>query len=88
MEINVKYDGYFERERKLNEKMKYLDSIKIPQDIDYSKVAGLTKEAVMKLTKAKPMTLGHAARLEGITPAAITAIMVHIEKMREKKKAG
>ncbi|MGC9188803.1 MAG: tRNA uridine-5-carboxymethylaminomethyl(34) synthesis enzyme MnmG [Sulfurihydrogenibium sp.] len=88
IEINVKYDGYIEREKKLNEKMKHLDSIKIPEDIDYSKVAGLTKEAVQKLSKARPMTLGYAARLEGITPAAITAIMVHIEKMKEKKKAG
>lgn len=88
VEILVKYDGYFERERKLNEKMRYLDGIKIPSDIDYSQVAGLTKEAVQKLSKAKPLTLGQAARLEGITPAAITAILVHLEKMREKKKTG
>ncbi|MEZ0323693.1 MAG: tRNA uridine-5-carboxymethylaminomethyl(34) synthesis enzyme MnmG [Hydrogenothermaceae bacterium] len=88
VEILVKYDGYFEREKKLNEKMKYLDSIKIPTDIDYSTVAGLTKEAIQKLTKAKPLTLGQASRLEGITPAAITAILVHIEKMRERKKTG
>lgn len=88
VEILVKYDGYFEREKKLNEKMKYLDGIKIPSDIDYSQVAGLTKEAIQKLSKAKPLTLGQAARLEGITPAAITAILVHIEKLREKKKTG
>jgi tRNA uridine 5-carboxymethylaminomethyl modification enzyme len=86
MEINVKYDGYLEREEKLNEKMKYLEGIKIPEDIDYSQVAGLRKEIVQKLTKFKPMTLGQAARLEGITPAAITALLVHIEKMREKRK--
>lgn len=88
LEILVKYDGYFEREKKLNEKMKYLDGIKIPSEIDYSQVAGLTKEAVQKLSKARPLTLGQAARLEGITPAAITAILVHLEKMREKKKTG
>lgn len=88
VEINIKYDGYFEREQKLNEKMKYLESIKIPENIDYTQVAGLTKEAIQKLTKFKPMTLGQASRLEGITPAAITAILVHIEKMREKKKTG
>ncbi len=88
VEINIKYDGYFEREQKLNEKMKYLESIKIPENIDYNQVAGLTKEAIQKLTKFKPMTLGQASRLEGITPAAITAILVHIEKMRERKKTG
>ncbi|WP_299226004.1 tRNA uridine-5-carboxymethylaminomethyl(34) synthesis enzyme MnmG [Sulfurihydrogenibium sp.] len=88
MEINVKYDGYLEREEKLNEKMKYLEGIKIPEDIDYSQVAGLRKEIVQKLTKFRPMTLGQASRLEGITPAAITALLVHIEKMREKRKTG
>ncbi|MCX7738132.1 MAG: tRNA uridine-5-carboxymethylaminomethyl(34) synthesis enzyme MnmG [Hydrogenothermaceae bacterium] len=88
VEILVKYDGYFERERRLNEKMKYLDGIKIPADIDYSQVPGLTKEASQKLTKAKPLTLGQAARLEGITPASITAILVYIEKLRERKKTG
>ena len=85
IEILAKYSGYFERERKLNEKMKHLESIKIPSDIDYSKIAGLTKEVVQKLSQAKPMTLGHASRLEGITPAAITAIMVYLEKMRREK---
>jgi tRNA uridine 5-carboxymethylaminomethyl modification enzyme len=88
IEINVKYDGYLEREEKLNEKMKYLEGIKIPEDIDYSQVAGLRKEIVQKLTKFRPMTLGQASRLEGITPAAITALLVHIEKMREKRKTG
>jgi len=88
IEVNVKYDGYLEREEKLNEKMKYLESIKIPEDVDYSQVAGLRKEIVQKLTKFKPITLGQASRLEGITPAAITALLVHIEKMREKRKTG
>ncbi len=85
LEILAKYSGYFEREKKLNEKMKHLESIKIPPEIDYSKIAGLTKEVVHKLSKAKPITLGHAARLEGITPAAITAIMVYLEKLRREK---
>ncbi|RUM47043.1 MAG: tRNA uridine-5-carboxymethylaminomethyl(34) synthesis enzyme MnmG [Hydrogenothermus sp.] len=85
VEINVKYSGYFEREIKLNEKMRHLENIKLPQDLDYSKVPGLRKEIVQKLSKAKPLTLGHASRLEGITPAAITAIMVYLQKQRELK---
>ncbi len=84
VEINVKYSGYFEREKKINEKMRHLESIKIPENIDYSKIPGLTKEAVQKLSKAKPITLAHAARLEGITPAAITAIMIYLQKQRQK----
>jgi tRNA uridine 5-carboxymethylaminomethyl modification enzyme len=86
VEINVKYSGYFERERKLNEKMRHLENIKIPENIDYEKIPGLTKEAIQKLQKAKPMTLGHAARLEGITPATITALMVYINMQKEKNK--
>ncbi|WP_297473007.1 tRNA uridine-5-carboxymethylaminomethyl(34) synthesis enzyme MnmG [Persephonella sp.] len=85
IDINIKYSGYFERERKMNEKMRYLENIKIPENIDYSKIAGLTKEVVQKLSKAKPITLGHASRLEGITPAAITAIMIYLEKIKKSK---
>ncbi|NPA12863.1 MAG: tRNA uridine-5-carboxymethylaminomethyl(34) synthesis enzyme MnmG [Aquificae bacterium] len=86
VEINTKYDGYFEREVKLNEKMRNLEKIKIPADIDYSQIPGLRKEVVQKLSKAKPLTLGHASRLEGITPASITAIMVYLEKMKRERK--
>ena len=86
VEINVKYSGYFEREKKLNEKMRHLENIKIPENIDYEKIPGLTKEAVQKLQKAKPLTLGHAARLEGITPATITALMVYINMQKEKNR--
>jgi len=84
VEINIKYDGYFEKERRLNEKMRHLENIKVPENIDFSKIAGLTTEVVQKLEKAKPLTLAHAARLEGITPAAITAIMIYLQKSREK----
>ncbi|WP_029522117.1 tRNA uridine-5-carboxymethylaminomethyl(34) synthesis enzyme MnmG [Persephonella sp. KM09-Lau-8] len=83
IDINVKYSGYFEREKRMNEKMRHLENIKIPEDINYEEIPGLRKEIVQKLTKAKPMTLGHAARLEGITPAAITAIMIHLEKIKK-----
>ncbi|WP_457635388.1 tRNA uridine-5-carboxymethylaminomethyl(34) synthesis enzyme MnmG [Persephonella sp.] len=88
VEITAKYSGYFEREKKMNEKMRHLENIKIPEDINYSEIAGLTKEVVQKLSKAKPITLGHAARLEGITPAAVTAIMVHLEKIKRSKVRG
>ena len=86
VEINVKYAGYFEREQKLNEKMRHLENIKLPEDMDYSKVPSLRKEVIQKLEKAKPLTLAHAARLEGITPAAITAIMIYLQKERQTAK--
>jgi tRNA uridine 5-carboxymethylaminomethyl modification enzyme len=83
VEINVKYAGYFEREQKLNEKMRHLENIKLPENIDYSKVPSLRKEIIQKLEKARPLTLAHAARLEGITPAAITAIMIYLQKEKQ-----
>ncbi|NPA51385.1 MAG: tRNA uridine-5-carboxymethylaminomethyl(34) synthesis enzyme MnmG [Aquificae bacterium] len=86
VEINIKYYGYFDREKKMNEKMRHLENIKLPQNIDYSKISGLTKEVQQKLSKAKPITLAHAARLEGVTPASITAIMVFLQKQREVKQ--
>ncbi len=85
VEINIKYAGYFEREQKLNEKMKHLESIKLPENMDFSKVPGLRKEIVQKLEKGKPITLAHAARLEGITPAAVTAIMIYLQKEKQSK---
>ncbi|WP_461829355.1 tRNA uridine-5-carboxymethylaminomethyl(34) synthesis enzyme MnmG [Aquifex sp.] len=81
VEIQLKYEPYIERERKLNEKLKKLEDVKIPEDIDYDKVPGLTKEAREKLKKFKPLTVGQASRIDGITPAAITALLVYLGKL-------
>ena len=81
VEIQLKYEPYIERERKLNEKLKKLEDTKIPPDIDYDKIPGLTKEAREKLKKFKPITVGQASRIDGITPAAITALLVYLGKL-------
>ena len=81
VEIQLKYEPYIERERKLNEKLKKLEDVKIPEDIDYDKIPGLTKEAREKLKKFKPLTVGQASRIDGITPAAITALLVYLGKL-------
>ncbi len=81
VEIQLKYEPYIERERKLNEKLKKLEDVRIPEDIDYDKIPGLTKEAREKLKKFKPITVGQAARIDGITPAAITALLVYLGKL-------
>ncbi|WP_459776094.1 tRNA uridine-5-carboxymethylaminomethyl(34) synthesis enzyme MnmG [Aquifex pyrophilus] len=81
VEIQLKYEPYIERERKLNEKLKKLEDVRIPEDIDYDKVPGLTKEAREKLKKFKPITVGQASRIDGITPAAITALLVYLGKL-------
>ncbi|WP_448583224.1 tRNA uridine-5-carboxymethylaminomethyl(34) synthesis enzyme MnmG [Thermocrinis sp.] len=81
VEIELKYEPYLERERKLNEKLKKLEDTPIPEDIDYDKVPGLTTEAREKLKKFKPLTVGQASRMDGITPATITALLAYLGKL-------
>ena len=81
VEIQLKYEPYIEKERKLNEKLKKLEDVEIPKDIDYDKVPGLTNEAREKLKKMKPLTVGQAARIDGITPATITALLIYLGKL-------
>ncbi len=81
VEIELKYEPYIQRERALNEKIKKLEDVKIPEDIDYSKIPGLTKEAVEKLSKFRPVSVGQASRIDGITPATITALLAYFGKI-------
>ena len=81
LEIEFKYEPYLEREKKLNEKLKKLESVKIPPDIDWDKVPGLSTEARQKLKKIKPLTVGQASRIDGVTPAHITAILLYLGKL-------
>ncbi len=80
VEIRIKYEGYIKRQEKQVEQLKKIEEIKIPENIDYTKVHGLTKEAIEKLSKVRPLTLGQASRIPGITPAAIIALQIHLKK--------
>ncbi|ACG57117.1 glucose inhibited division protein A [Hydrogenobaculum sp. Y04AAS1] len=77
-EIILKYEYYIEKEKKLNEKLKMFEHIKLPPDMDYENVKGLTKEAIEKLKKLKPATIAQAKNIDGITPASISAILIHM----------
>jgi len=81
VEIQLKYEPYLEREQKLNEKLRKLEEVRIPEDIDYDRVPGLTNEAREKLKKVRPLTVGQAGRIEGVTPAAITALLVYLGRL-------
>jgi tRNA uridine 5-carboxymethylaminomethyl modification enzyme len=81
VEVLLKYEPYIEREEKLNERLKRLEDIELPQDLDYSKVPGLTTEAREKLKKFRPVTVGQASRIDGITPATITALLAYLGKL-------
>lgn len=81
LEIELKYEPYIQREQKLSERLRKLENIKIPKDIDYNSVAGLSTEARQKLSQFKPVSVGQASRIDGITPAAITALLLHLGKL-------
>ncbi|MFO7754221.1 MAG: tRNA uridine-5-carboxymethylaminomethyl(34) synthesis enzyme MnmG [Desulfobacteraceae bacterium] len=82
-EIELKYEGYILRQQKEIEKYKDMERIKIPEDLEYSKVHGLSGEIREKLEKINPASLGQASRIEGITPAALSVLMVAITGFRK-----
>jgi tRNA uridine 5-carboxymethylaminomethyl modification enzyme len=77
IEIQIKYAGYIARQQEEVGKQAYLDEIRIPSGIDYSQISGLSAEVVQKLVKFAPETLGQASRISGITPAAISLLVVY-----------
>jgi len=80
VELNIKYRGYTERQLEMIDKTKRLENMKISSDIAYGSISGLSREVVERLSKVRPFTIGQAARIPGITPAAITAVMIHLKK--------
>ena len=77
-EISIKYEGYIKRQiAEVNRKAR-LDEKKIPEDIDYSTVKGLRIEAIQKLSKVRPLTIGQASRISGVSPADISVLMIYI----------
>jgi len=80
VEIQVKYDGYIKRQTEQIERFKKLEEVRFPDDFGFSSVIGLSKEVMEKLTKIRPFSLGQASRISGITPAAISILMVNLKK--------
>lgn len=76
-EISIKYKGYIEREKLLAEKMKRLESLKIPENFDFDKLTGLTIECRQKLKKYAPRTIAQASRISGVSPADISVLLVY-----------
>ncbi len=80
VEIQAKYHGYIERQREEIERQEHYESTRLPQDVDYTQVRGLTAEVQQKLNQFRPETLGQAARISGITPAAVSVLLVHAKR--------
>ena len=83
IELQVKFKGYIDRQIEQVERFKKIESVLLPDDISYRGMSGLSNEVVEKLTKIKPVSLGQASRISGITPAAISVLQVHLRKMKK-----
>ncbi len=85
IDIHVKYEGYIKQQLAQVAKFNKLESKLLPQDLDYMELKGLSVDARQKLNKIKPVSVGQASRISGVSPADITALMIHLEKMRRSK---
>ena len=83
VEINLKYDGYIKRQMKQVEQFKKLEAKKIPEDLDYEKVGSLRIEARQKLEAYRPVSIGQASRISGVSPADVSVLLVYLEQYRK-----
>jgi tRNA uridine 5-carboxymethylaminomethyl modification enzyme len=86
MEIEAAYAGYLDRQEADIVAFRKDEDMRLPADLDYRAIGGLSNEAKDKLSNVRPATLGQAARIEGMTPGAITAVLGHLK--RTARKAG
>ncbi len=83
--VEIKYKGYIDKQLREINKNKKQNNKKIPSSIDYKNISGLSNEVVEKLTQSNPETIGSAAKIEGVTPAAINLILINIKKLELQK---
>ena len=78
VEINIKYDGYIRRQMKQVEQFKKLENKRIPENIDYDSIQSLRLEAKQKLNQIRPVSIGQASRISGVSPADISVLLVYL----------
>ena len=87
LDVKARYSGYIERQQREIAKHAKQEKLALPDDIDYGAVTGLSTEARQRLEAARPQTLGHASRLEGVTPAAVSLLLIHLKKRQFRVSA-
>ncbi len=80
VEIKTKYAGYIDRQQEEIARLRASEDTRLPEDIDYTNISGLSKEIQSKLSQSRPETLGQASRIPGVTPAAISLLLIHLKK--------
>ena len=81
MEIKAHYAGYEEREREQVARFRQREQVRIPADMDYQAMAGLSREVKEKLSRVRPASLGQAGRISGVTPAALAVLSLHLHRL-------
>ena len=84
--INIKYEGYIRRQKQQVEQFKKLESKKLDPEFDYTEIKGLRREAMQKLNLYKPMSIGQASRISGVSPADISVLLVYLEQAKYAQK--
>ena len=87
VETEIKYEGYLRQQRAEIEKVRRASARVLPADFEYGNISGLSREVVEKLSRIRPVTIGQASRIPGVTPAALTIIHIHLELNRRKREA-
>lgn len=87
LEVQAKYAGYIDRQEREIAKHAKQESLRLPDDIDYGAVHGLSNEARQRLESVRPVTMGQASRLEGMTPSAVSLLLIHLKKRQLRKSA-
>jgi tRNA uridine 5-carboxymethylaminomethyl modification enzyme len=87
VEVSARYAGYIDRQHREIAKHAKQEKLRLPEDIDYATVDGLSIEARQRLESARPATLGQASRLEGMTPSAVSLLLIHLKKRQLAKSA-
>jgi len=77
-EIQLKYEGYINREEEMASKLSRLENVKIPEDIDFRQLKNLSIEAIEKLTVISPRTIGQASRISGVSPSDISVLLIYL----------
>ena len=87
LEVRARYTGYIERQQREIDRHAKQEKLVLPADLDYADVKGLSTEARQRLAAARPETLGHASRLEGVTPSTVSLLLIHLKKRQLRKTA-
>ena len=87
LEVEARYAGYIDRQEREIARQAKQETLRLPDDIDYTSVDGLSNDARQRLESTRPVTVGQASRLEGMTPAAVSLLLVHLKKRQLRRSA-